>query len=192
MQQYTVQLYDDDAIVIDENNQDVSPDDVRKIISHLKNVYDELIPTKLYLMYSPRMRLHKIGISNNPNQRLNNLKIQYYDKNMEIIHVTKPFHRREAEEKELLLHKLFSHCHVATFGEHGLGKEWFQLEQKDINLFRNEKLFLEYSGCVVIHPLLLLRYVCENDLLSEQIQKILIMSSEIVFGVKEPFTKDTL
>lgn len=185
-QKYTVTLYEDDALVLNESGEEVQPDEVREIINHLENIYDEPVPTKIYLMYSPKMGLHKIGISNNPAQRLNNLKSQYEDKDMVILHETEPYPRREAETKEKILHCFFSHQHQERYEGRNLGEEWFKLETADVNLIKSKHLFIEYVDSFMIHPMALGRYGSENTLLNEYIRKILVMTSEVLSGTREP------
>ena len=73
----------------------------------------------------------KIGISNNPKERKNEIEEQYNVGKVRGISITWFFTRKEALYWESKFHKKFSHKHSPSRG----GKEWFTLTTEEINQF---------------------------------------------------------
>ncbi|CAB4215332.1 Meiotically up-regulated gene 113 [uncultured Caudovirales phage] len=80
----------------------------------------------LYLIYSPLQKLHKIGVTNNPKNRLSNLSCASGVRlNYKVILELEPYRDEQAKGIEYFLH-----CFYKSKREVG---EWFNLCDNDIN-----------------------------------------------------------
>ena len=85
----------------------------------------------LYLVEDTVSRDVKIGISNNPRERKNEIEKQYNVGKVRGISITWFFSRKEALKWEEKFHKKFKLKHSPKRG----GKEWFTLNKDEVNEF---------------------------------------------------------
>ena len=85
----------------------------------------------LYIVEDTVSKDVKIGISNNPKERKNEIEQEYNVGNVRGLSITWFFSRKEALLWESEFHKKFKNKHSPERG----GKEWFSLNQIEINSF---------------------------------------------------------
>mgnify|MGYP001096595300 CR=1 FL=1 len=187
MSKYTIDFNEeaDEILLLDEEHDDVGYEEAKVIISKLKRDYDDNRPTYIYLMYSEKMNLHKIGITSNPvDNRKNNLRRQYNDLTINIINTRICENRREADLKEKQLHKVFQHKLVQTFNDKGaernLGKEWFRLSTTDLRFICSQKLFIPFLDSFMFHPMAFAYYASQEENCSPQIYQMIAHFSELL------------
>ncbi len=85
----------------------------------------------LYIVEDTASSDVKIGISNNPKERKNEIELQYNVGQVRGISITWFFSRKEALFWESQFHKKFKYKHSPKRG----GKEWFSLSEEEIKGF---------------------------------------------------------
>lgn len=178
---YKIRIDEDETILLDEDDEEVDYPTAEVIIKKLTRSYFSERETIIYVIYSPRMDLHKIGITNNIAKRVNSLRQQYEDNEIDKIYMISCPARKEASIKERLLHQLFTHLNIALspINDTKLGREWFQLTPYDIAFIKSRNLFLPFQDSFVFNPMTFMRYVLENDFCNQQIRQILVFTSEL-------------
>jgi hypothetical protein len=128
---FTISIQNGRVVILDEKGKRLDRESAYVVIELLKRTYKPA--AYIYLGYSTKRQLHKIGVSKNPTERAKKLGLR-------LIHVIPSYSRPDALFVEQELCSKFQRQGKCVSGE-----EWFNLEVEDVADF---KKFRSAADCL--------------------------------------------